>query len=191
MQGSIEEQGSNKQEERQRGSSWQTYYKKDPTQPPIQKSCSWHRVEPSESKSISTTVQNNSVIDIVNPQEKHGILLRIVGAVRNGSYMEYILEVMTQLTRWLVYRRYSNFYCLNERLKKLGIAHPTKHYLPPKGIKGNNSDGLVRKRTIALGKYLDTLVTTDEAFFLKHSVGKAFLDPKIPSIFYNKHLKTL
>jgi len=105
--------------------------------------------------------------------------------------MEYILEVMTQHTRWLVYRRYSNFYSLNERLKKLGLAHPAKHFLPPKGIKGNNSDSIVRKRTIALGRYLEALVQTDASLFLQHPLGKTFLDPKIPSVFYNKHLKAL
>jgi len=177
---------------------------------PVHKAVIWQRVTPSHAKntpaSLPNPISNQNPTSTPTPStaEAHNPLplinfttsnvsgdakleVHVVGAVRNGSYMEYIVEVATPEEQFMVYRRYSHFHSFNNRLRKQGVAN-SKNVIPPKSIKGVKSDGLVSKRISGLNRYVESLVGQNPDTFLQNPIGKSFIDRNIPSALYNKHV---
>lgn len=158
------------------------------THAPLPQNPTWTPTLPTKTMEVRNNLppinpRNSSTISGDTKLEVH-----VVGAVKNGSYVEYIVEVIVPEEQFMVYRRYSHFHSFNNKLQKLGLANPSKNVMPPKAIKGVKSEGLVSKRIAGLNRYLESLVEQNTDLFLTNPIGKSFIDRNIPSALYDKHV---
>ncbi|KAF0302688.1 Serine/threonine-protein kinase Sgk3 [Amphibalanus amphitrite] len=75
------------------------------------------------------------------------------------KYTMYKLVIRRYSQSWFVYRRYSEFYRLNEQLKKLVAME--SHKLPGKRMWGNLDPEFVRSRQLGLEEFARGLVTDE------------------------------
>eukprot|EP01111_Echinosteliopsis_oligospora_P011974 TRINITY_DN4058_c2_g1_i1.p1 TRINITY_DN4058_c2_g1~~TRINITY_DN4058_c2_g1_i1.p1 ORF type:complete len:591 (+),score=174.10 TRINITY_DN4058_c2_g1_i1:83-1774(+) len=137
------------------------------------------------SLSVFSTIRSS---DDDSSSTDESVFLRIIGATRPTDYTEYIIEVFARGSKWMVHRRYNNFYAFYEKLVKLGVAKPDRHHLPPKQFLDKNSEAIVKTRMEQLGNFLLALINDYPTFFVDHEVGRGFIHPGINSENYNEHL---
>lgn len=98
--------------------------------------------------------------------------------VENKRFTVYKMAIKSGNKTWSIYRRYNEFYALNEKLKKIFPSENLK--LPGKRLLGNNFDpNFIQYRRTALHEYLQKLIAHPE--ISQCEVLKEFLtDNSIP-----------
>ena len=79
-------------------------------------------------------------------------------------YTTYIIHVTSGITQWNIKRRYSDFYYINQLLKKY-LSDDILPQLPPKRFFGSSNDiKFVEERRLQLEKYLKTIVSYPQSW---------------------------
>ncbi|XP_062512795.1 nischarin-like [Corticium candelabrum] len=90
-----------------------------------------------------------------------------------STHTVYKIDVLTQSNHWCVFRRYSEFFALDQKLIRVhGIA---RDLLPPKKLTGNLTAAHIETRREALERYLQKLVNSDHHIAASHELS-VFLD---------------
>lgn len=87
----------------------------------------------------------------------------VVNDAKQKAHTMYVVNVWRETrptTPWVVYRRYSDFLDLHDRLKKKGLVLPA---FPGKKVLGLFDDSFLDKRQAALGMWLDNVTNTYSA----------------------------
>jgi len=92
------------------------------------------------------------------------------------KYIEYVIQVKSNGQTLHVYRRYSEFFCLNEQLK---LEHGIQLDFPQKRYWGNMDPTFVEKRRGCLEEYLMKLLDIHAITISTSDHWKEFLDPSI------------
>ena len=102
----------------------------------------------------------------------------------NEDYIEYWVEVYTDYKKWIVKKRYSEFYELN---KKLSEKMPELNKLfPPKRF-FKNSEKIIEERKIYFNKYLHYLFKNKNIFTLTELLDFIQIEQKIIELYLKKH----
>ena len=108
----------------------------------------------------------------------------IHGAGYNEDYIEYWIEIITEYKRWIIKKRYSEFYALN---KKLAEKMPELNKLfPPKRF-FKNSEKIIEERKSCFNKYLQYLFKNKNIFTLSELLDFIQIDQKIIELYIKKH----
>ena len=108
----------------------------------------------------------------------------IHGIGYNDDFVEYLVEIITDYKRWIVKKRYSEFYELN---KALSIKMPELNKLfPPKRI-FKNSDKIIEERKSYFNKYLQYLFKNKNIFTLPELLDFIQIEQKIIELYLKKH----
>ena len=104
----------------------------------------------------------------------------IHGAGYNEDYIEYWIEIITEYKRWIIKKRYSEFYALN---KKLAEKMPELNKLfPPKRF-FKNSEKIIEERKSCFNKYLQYLFKNKNIFTLSELLDFIQIDQKIIELY--------
>ena len=102
----------------------------------------------------------------------------------NGDYVEYWIEVITDYKKWIVKKRYSEFYDLNQKINQK-IPEINKLFPPKRFFK--NSEDTIEERKICFNKYLNFLFKKKNIFSLNEVLDFIQMDKKILELYIKKH----
>ena len=106
------------------------------------------------------------------------------GSGYNEDYVEYWVEINTDYKKWIVKKRYSEFYELN---KKLSVKIPELNKLfPPKRF-FKTSEKIIEERKIYFNKYLHFLFKNKNIFTLTELLDFIEIEQKIIELYLKKH----
>ena len=106
------------------------------------------------------------------------------GTGYNEDYIEYWVEVNTDYKKWIVKKRYSEFYELN---KKLSVKMPELNKLfPPKRF-FKTSEKIIEERKLYFNKYLHYLFKNKNIFTLTDLLDFIQIEQKIIELYLKKH----
>ena len=102
----------------------------------------------------------------------------------NGDYTEYWIEIMTDYKKWVLKKRYSEFYDLNQKLIQK-IPELNKLFPPKRFFK--NSESTIEERKNCFNQYLHFLFKKKNIFSLNEVVDFIQIDKKILELYIKKH----
>ena len=105
-----------------------------------------------ERKEVDYNVDKNCLSNIKARILKYEL---VHGTGYNGDYVEYWIEVITDYKKWIVKKRYSEFYDLNQKIMPK-IPEINKLFPPKRFFK--NSEDTIEERKICFNKYLSFLL---------------------------------
>ena len=106
------------------------------------------------------------------------------GTGYNEDYVEYWVEISTDYKKWIVKKRYSEFYELN---KKLSVKMPELNKLfPPKRF-FKTSEKIIEERKLYFNKYLHYLFKNKNIFTLTDLLDFIQIEKKIIELYLKKH----
>ena len=106
------------------------------------------------------------------------------GTGYNEDYVEYWIEINTDYKKWMVKKRYSEFYELN---KKLSVKMPELNKLfPPKRF-FKTSEKIIEERKLYFNKYLHYLFKNKNIFTLTDLLDFIQIEQKIIELYLKKH----
>ena len=106
------------------------------------------------------------------------------GTGYNEDYVEYWIEINTDYKKWIVKKRYSEFYELN---KKLSVKMPELNKLfPPKRF-FKTSEKIIEERKLYFNKYLHYLFKNKNIFTLTDLLDFIQIEQKIIELYLKKH----
>jgi len=106
------------------------------------------------------------------------------GTGYNEDYVEYWVEISTDYKKWIVKKRYSEFYELN---KKLSVKMPELNKLfPPKRF-FKTSEKIIEERKLYFNKYLHYLFKNKNIFTLTDLLDFIQIEQKIIELYLKKH----
>ena len=149
------------------------------------------RAYSSNSEFISHANKNQEELDYnVDKNNLSNIKARIInhslvhGIGYNEDFIEYWVEINTDYKKWIVKKRYSEFYELN---KKLSEKMPELNKLfPPKRI-FKNSEKIIEERKSFFNKYLNYLFKKKNVFTLTELLDFIEIEQKIIELYLKKH----
>ena len=149
------------------------------------------RAYSSNSEFISHANKNQEELDYnVDKNNLSNIKARIInhslvhGIGYNEDFIEYWVEINTDYKKWIVKKRYSDFYELN---KKLSEKMPELNKLfPPKRI-FKNSEKIIEERKSFFNKYLNYLFKKKNVFTLTELLDFIEIEQKIIELYLKKH----
>jgi hypothetical protein len=94
--------------------------------------------------------------------------------VRENSFVEYKIELLTATSSWSVWRRYSEFCSLHEKIKKFYKVPD----LPPKKFFRKTSHNLSETRRISFEEYVRALLLKNESSVLENKFIIEFFELK-------------
>ena len=106
------------------------------------------------------------------------------GVGYNDDFVEYIVEIITDYKRWIVKKRYSEFYDLNKALS-LKIPELNKLFPPKRFFK--NSEKIIEERKSYFNKYLQYLFKNKNIFTLPELLDFIQIEKKIIELYLKKH----
>ncbi|EGG17852.1 hypothetical protein DFA_08853 [Cavenderia fasciculata] len=116
--------------------------------------------------------------------------VQIVGHLKSGEHVEYQLDVSTNYSQWTLYRRYTNFFLLDQKLQSLKIITKAQHRdnrLPPKKLL--SSDEIIKSREVELCKYLQQLLKDHPGIFYNNPLVNVFFNGEITSDIFTLFVK--
>ena len=102
----------------------------------------------------------------------------------NGDYVEYWIEIMTDYKKWIIKKRYSEFYDLNQILMKK-IPEINKLFPPKRFFK--NSEDTIEERKACFNKYLGFLFKKINIFSFNEVLDFIQMEKKIVELYIKKH----
>jgi hypothetical protein len=108
----------------------------------------------------------------------------IHGPGYNGDYIEYWIEISTDYKKWVIKKRYSEFYELNQKL--LDKIPDINDLFPPKRF-FKNSEDTIAERKKCFNKYLYILFRKKNIFSLNEVLDFIQIDKKIVELYIKKH----
>ena len=102
----------------------------------------------------------------------------------NGDYVEYWIEIMTDYKKWIIKKRYSEFYDLNQILIKK-IPEINKLFPPKRFFK--NSEDTIEERKACFNKYLGFLFKKINIFSFNEVLDFIQMEKKIVELYIKKH----
>ena len=102
----------------------------------------------------------------------------------NGDYVEYWIEIMTDYKKWIIKKRYSEFYDLNQKLIKK-IPEINKLFPPKRFFK--NSEDTIEERKTCFNKYLGFLFKKINIFSFNEVLDFIQIEKKIVELYIKKH----
>ena len=102
----------------------------------------------------------------------------------NGDYTEYWIEISTDYKKWVIKKRYSEFYELNQKLMKK--IPDINDLFPPKRF-FKNSEETIEERKRYFNKYLHILFRKKNIFSLNEVLDFIQIDKKIVELYIKKH----
>ena len=102
----------------------------------------------------------------------------------NGDYVEYWIEIITDYKKWIIKKRYSEFYELNQKLMPK-IPELNKLFPPKRFFK--NSEDTIQERKIGFNKYLLFLFKKKNIFSLNEVLDFIQIEKKIVELYIKKH----
>ena len=106
------------------------------------------------------------------------------GTGYNGDYVEYWIEVITDYKKWIVKKRYSEFYDLNQKIMPK-IPEINKLFPPKRFFK--NSEDTIEERKICFNKYLSFLFKKKNIFSFNEVLDFIQMEKKILELYIKKH----
>ena len=108
----------------------------------------------------------------------------VQGDKYNGDYIEYWIEIMTDYKKWIIKKRYSEFYDLNQiliqKIPELNKLFPPKRFF-------KNSESTIEERKNCFNKYLYYLFEKTNIFSLNEVMDFIQMDKKIIELYIKKH----
>ena len=108
----------------------------------------------------------------------------IHGEGYNGDYVQYWIEISTDYKKWVIKKRYSEFYDLNQKL--LHKIPDINELFPPKRF-FKNSEDTIAERKQCFNKYLYILFRKKNIFSLNEVLDFIQIDKKIVELYIKKH----
>jgi len=108
----------------------------------------------------------------------------IHGTGYNGDYVEYWIEISTDYKKWVIKKRYSEFYDLNQKL--LEKIPDISDLFPPKRFFKNSEDTIAERKKY-FNKYLYILFRKKNIFSLNEVLDFIQIDKKIVELYIKKH----
>lgn len=137
--------------------------------------------ERKEKEEMDYKVDKNCLSDIKARIIKHKL---VHGTGYNEDYVEYWIEICTDYKKWIVKKRYSEFYELN---KKLSVKMPELNKLfPPKRF-FKTSEKIIEERKLYFNKYLHFLFKNKNIFTLTELLDFIEIEQKIIELYLKKH----
>jgi hypothetical protein len=102
----------------------------------------------------------------------------------NGDYVQYWIEISTDYKKWVIKKRYSEFYELNQKL--LDKIPDINELFPPKRF-FKNSEDTIAERKKCFNKYLYILFRKKNIFSLNEVLDFIQIDKKIVELYIKKH----
>ena len=102
----------------------------------------------------------------------------------NGDYVEYWIEICTDYKKWVIKKRYSEFYELNQKL--LDKIPDINDLFPPKRFFKNSEDTIAERKN-CFNKYLFILFRKKNIFSLNEVLDFIQIDKKIVELYIKKH----
>ena len=106
------------------------------------------------------------------------------GSGYNGDYVEYWIEIITDYKKWIIKKRYSEFYELNQKLIHK-IPELNKLFPPKRFFK--NSEDTIEERKNSFNKYLHFLFKNKNIFSLNEVLDFIKIEKKIVELYIKKH----
>ena len=147
-------------------------------------------------RALSSNINSKNIIK--NEQPKYNVekscLLNIKAQIinsklvhkagYNGDYVEYWIEVITDYKKWIVKKRYSEFYELNQKIMPK-IPEINKLFPPKRFFK--NSEDTIEERKICFNKYLSFLFKNKNIFSFNEVLDFIQMEKKILELYIKKH----
>ena len=102
----------------------------------------------------------------------------------NGDYVEYWIEINTDYKKWIVKKRYSEFYDLNQKIIQK-IPEINKLFPPKRFFK--NSEDTIEERKTCFNKYLRFLFKKKNIFSFNEVLDFIQIEKKIVELYIKKH----
>jgi hypothetical protein len=148
-------------------------------------------------RSFSSQINSNNCI-INNLQKSYDVdsncLLNIKAQVidsqlvhgpgKTGDYVVYFIEIVTDYKKWIIKKRYSEFYELNQKLI-LKVPELNKLFPPKRLFK--NSEETIEERKTCFNKYLQFLFQKKNIFSLNEVLDFIQFEKKIIELYIKKH----
>ena len=106
------------------------------------------------------------------------------GSGYNNDYVEYWIEIITDYKKWIIKKRYSEFYELNQKLIHK-IPELNKLFPPKRFFK--NSEDTIEERKNSFNKYLHFLFKKKNIFSLNEVLDFIKIEKKIVELYIKKH----
>ena len=106
------------------------------------------------------------------------------GTGYNGDYIEYWIEIITDYKKWIIKKRYSEFYELNQKINQK-IPEINKLFPPKRFFK--NSEDTIEERKICFNKYLSFLFKNNNIFSFNEVLDFIKMEKKILELYIKKH----
>ena len=130
-----------------------------------------------EKENINYNIDKNCLLhikaQIINSKLMHG-------TGYNGDYVEYWIEVITDYKKWIIKKRYSEFYELNKKIM-LKIPEINKLFPPKRFFK--NSEDTIDERKTCFNKYLRFLFKEKNIFSFNEVLDFIQIDKKIVELY--------
>ena len=134
-----------------------------------------------EKENVNYNIDKNCLLhikaQIINSKLMHG-------TGYNGDYVEYWIEVITDYKKWIIKKRYSEFYELNKKIM-LKIPEINKLFPPKRFFK--NSEDTIDERKTCFNKYLRFLFKEKNIFSFNEVLDFIQIDKKIVELYIKKH----
>ena len=108
----------------------------------------------------------------------------IHGQGYNGDYVEYWIEIVTDYKKWVIKKRYSEFYELNKKIIQK-IPEINKLFPPKRFFK--TSEDTIEERKICFNKYLRFLFKEKNIFSFNAVLDFIQIEKKIVELYIKKH----
>ena len=102
----------------------------------------------------------------------------------NGDYVEYWIEIVTDYKKWVIKKRYSEFYELNQKIIQK-IPEINKLFPPKRFFK--TSEDTIEERKICFNKYLRFLFKEKNIFSFNEVLDFIQIEKKIVELYIKKH----
>ena len=102
----------------------------------------------------------------------------------NGDYVEYWIEIVTDYKKWVIKKRYSEFYELNKKIIQK-IPEINKLFPPKRFFK--TSEDTIEERKISFNKYLRFLFKEKNIFSFSEVLDFIQIEKKIVELYIKKH----
>ena len=102
----------------------------------------------------------------------------------NGDYVEYWIEIVTDYKKWIIKKRYSEFYELNKKISQK-IPEINKLFPPKRFFK--TSENTIEERKICFNKYLRFLFKEKNIFLFNEVLDFIQIEKKIVELYIKKH----
>ena len=149
-------------------------------------------------RALSSNINLNTKIPMKKGQSNYNInkncLLNIKAQVinsklihssgYNGDYVEYWIEIITDYKKWIIKKRYSEFYDLNQKIMQK-IPEINKLFPPKRFFK--NSEDTIEERKTYFNKYLRYLFKNINIFSFNEVLDFIQIEKKIVELYIKKH----